>query len=165
MELTGFSRIELQEVQKRYSLFDKPEKKDETSGVSAQDIFKLPELSAIKLARLASEKYTGRSQIFYPRELVLYMAELSSHKTPQEKVKFLFSVLDIKKFGFLSYAEIYRFYHALLHPALSDKAIQELTHNLIQETGPEINLEKFEQVFPAWEIAEKFTADLQMTPN
>ncbi|XP_039261753.2 uncharacterized protein LOC120337913 [Styela clava] len=163
LEETGFSPQEIQEIQKRYSKLDKATSADETYGIPVDDLMKIPELSGCKLARFVAEKYGGRSQILFPRETVLFFGELSSHRTPQEKVEGLFKLLDVKKMGYLSGIEMYRYYHTLFTPGLSDQRIKEITENLLQKVGGKIDLEKFKEIMPAWEVSEKLTVDLQLS--
>lgn len=161
LEETGFSPQEIQEIQKRYSKLDKATSADETYGIPVDDILKIPELSGCKLARFIAEKYGGRSQTLFPKETVLFFGELSSHRSPQEKVEGLFKLLDVKKMGHLSGVEMYRYYHTLFTPGISDQQIKEITENLLKQVDGKIDLQKFKEIMPSWEVAERLTVDLQ----
>lgn len=160
--MTGFTQRELQEIQRRYSKLDTSKSGNETHGISVHNIMAIPEMSGCKLSRLVVEKFGGRKGILYPRETVLAFAELSSHRDPDEKVEFLFSMLDVKKLGRLGGIEMYRFYHALLSPGLSDQQIKEITERLLKQVGDRITLENFKEIIPPWEVAERMTVNLQL---
>lgn len=162
LEQTGFSQKELQEIQRRYSKLDSSKSGNETYGISVDDILTIPETSGCKLARLVVAKFGGRKGTLYPKETVLAFAELSSHRDPDEKVDFLFSLLDVKQLDCLGGIEMYRFYHALLSPGLSDQQIKEITERLMNQVGDRITLDKFKEIIPSWEVAEKMTVNLQL---
>lgn len=161
LEQTSLTSKELQEIQRRYSSLDTAKSADETYGISAADILTIPEMSGCQLARLVVEKFGGKKQVLYPKEAVLVFGELSSHRDPDEKVDFLFDLLDVKQVGRLGGIEMYRFYHALLSPGLSDQQIKGVTENLMRQVGGEIAIEKFREIVPPWEIAEKMTVNIQ----
>ncbi|XP_078492837.1 uncharacterized protein LOC144748393 [Ciona intestinalis] len=163
LEQTKLSSRYLQEVQKRYSQYDTSKSKDETSGVTIEQVLLIPEVNQHKLAPIFAEKYGGRSGILYPREFVNFFAAFSSARTPSEKVELLFEILDVRKLGYLQGIEMYRYYHILLSPSLSDSQIENVAKKALNLTGGKIDLDKFKQIVQPWEVAEKMTIVLQLT--
>lgn len=163
MEETNFQPKYLEEIQKRYSKLDPSKSKDETVGVSVTDILLIPELHQHKLGYLLAEKYGGRTGILYPRDFVNLFSALSTVRPPKEKLKILFELLDVRRFGYIGGIELYRFYHVMLSPALDDKQIENVTKNAIKVCGEKIDFEKFQKCFPIWQVVEKMTVELQLT--
>ena len=153
----------LKEIQKRYSELDPSKLKNETSGIEVDDVLKIPEVRSNKLASLIAEKYGGANRTMYPRDFVDFFCALSVQRSPLEKVDILFHVLDVRKLGKLGPIEMYRYYHVLFSPSLNNKQIEDITNNLLNQTGGKIDIEKFRQIMPAWQIAEKMTVELQQT--
>lgn len=161
MAETNVSEDYLREIQKRYAELDPSKLKNETSGVEVDDVLRIPEVRSNKLASLIAEKYGGSNRTLYPRDFVDFFCALSVQRSPLEKVDVLFHVLDVKKLGQLGPIEMYRYYHVLLSPSLSNKQIEDITNNLMNQTGGKIDIDKFRQIMPAWQVAEKMTVELQ----
>ncbi|CAK8678652.1 unnamed protein product [Clavelina lepadiformis] len=153
----------LQEIQKRYNQLETSKKKDETSGVTVQDTLLIREVHGNKLATLLAENYGGKDGVLYPHDFVNFFGDISSQKTPNEKVEILFHLLDVKNFGYLAGIEMYRYYHTLLSPSLNNEQIEQITKNALKIGGNKIDLKKFKQLMPAWQVAEKMTVNLQIT--
>ena len=153
----------LQEIQKRYSQLDPSKDKDEITGVGVDQVLDIPEVRTHKLAVFLAEKYGGRNRTLYPRDFVDFFGALSSQRNPYEKVDILFKVLDVKKFGYLGPIEMYRYYHLMLSPSLTDKQIEKITNNAVSQVGGNIDESKFRTLMSTWQIAEKMTVDLQLT--
>ena len=153
----------LQEIQKRYSRLDPSKDKDEITGVSVEQTMDIPEVRLNKIASFLAEKYGGRNRTLYPRDFVDFFGCLSSLRNPEEKVEILFKTLDVKKFGYLGPIEMYRFYHLMLSSSLNNGQIEDVTNNAVNHAGGKIDINKFRELMPAWQIAEKMTVDLQIS--
>nr|CAB3260918.1 uncharacterized protein LOC100176273 [Phallusia mammillata] len=163
LEETKLSPKYLMEIQKRYSNLDASKSKDETVGVPVKDILLIPEIHQHKLGYLFAEKLGGRSGLLYPKDFVNLFSALSTARPPSEKLKILFDLLDVRRFGYIGGIELYRFYHLLFSPALDNDQIEAITRNAIKVCGEKIDFAKFQTCFPLWQVVEKMTVELQLT--
>ena len=131
--------------------------------MSVDAVLQIPEVRSHKLSTLLAEHYGGRTKTLYPRDFVDFFGALSSKRKPSDKVDILFNVLNVKKFESLGPIEMYRYYHLLLSPALNNSQIENITNNAINQAGGKVDIRKFRDLMPAWQVAEKMTVDLQFT--
>jgi len=163
LEETKLQPRYLQELKKRYSKLETSKSKNETAGVAVADVLQIPELHNHKIGILMAEKLGGRAGILYPKDFVNLFSALSLARPAEEKIKILFELLDVRKFGYLGGIELYRFYHMLFSPALNNEQIESMTKQALQVAGDKIDFLKFKQLMPLYEVMEKMTVELQMT--
>ena len=163
LEQTGLPQRYLQEIQKRYTQIESNNTDDGSSGVDVTAVLQMPELKGNHIAVLLVEQLGGKDATLFPTEFVTLFSNLSTVRTPEEKMKILFNSLDVRRFGFLGGIELYRFYHSMLSPSLSNKEVERVTKESLGTFDERIDFEKFKTLIPQWHIVEKMTIMLQLT--